>query len=92
MYNNRPMRMIIANRLNDGRVVFYTAGGGWDVDIAAGRVLEAEVEEAAQFAAAKADEASCKVVDPQLIDVTVDGGKPRPVAIREAIRAFGPTI
>jgi hypothetical protein len=86
------MRMIIANRLNDGRVVFYTAGGGWDVDIAAGAVIEAEAGEAALFAAAKDDEAHCKVVDPQLIDVTVDGGKPRPVAIREAIRAFGPTI
>ena len=92
MYNNRLMRMIIANRLNDGRVVFYKTGGGWDIDIAAGAVIEAETEEAALFAAAKADEAGCKVVDPQLIDVKVDGGKPRPVAIREAIRAFGPTI
>ena len=86
------MRMIIANRLNDGRVVFYKAGGGWDTDIAAGQVIEAETEEAAPFAAAKSDESTCKVVDPQLIDVTVEGGKPRPVAIREAIRAFGPTI
>ena len=92
MYNDRPMRMIIANRLNDGRVVFYKAGGGWDVDIAAGAVIEVEAEEAGLFAAAKADEAGCKVVDPQLIDVNLDGGKPRPVAIREAIRAFGPTI
>jgi hypothetical protein len=84
--------MIIANRLNDGRVVFFKTGGGWDVDIATGAVIEAEADEAALFAAAKADEATCEVVDPQLIDVTVDGGKPRPVAIREAIRAFGPTI
>jgi hypothetical protein len=86
------MRMIIANRLNDGRVVFYAASGVWDVDIAAGTVIAAEADEASAFAAAKADEAACKVVDPQLIDVTVDGGRPRPVAIREAIRAFGPTI
>jgi len=86
------MRMIIANRLNDGRVVFYTAGGGWDLDIAAGLGVEGEAEEAKHFAAAKADEAACKVVDPQLIDVKVEGGKPRPVAIREVVRAFGPTI
>ena len=92
MYNGFSMRMIIANRLNDGRVVFLTTRGGWDVDIAKGSVIEGEAEETKQFAAAKADEASCKVVDPQLIDVSVEGGKPRPVAIREAIRAFGPTI
>jgi hypothetical protein len=86
------MQMIIANRLTDGLVVFYKADGGWDVDIAAGAVITDEAGETKLFAAAKADEAHCKVVDPQLIDVTVDGGKPRPVAIREAIRAFGPTI
>ena len=67
-------------------------GDGWDVDIAAGSVIDGEAEETSQFAAAKADEAGCKVVDPQLIDVSIDGGKPRPIAIREAIRAFGPTI
>jgi hypothetical protein len=86
------MQMIIANRLNDGLVVFLAADGGWNVDIARGAVITDEAESARMFAAAKADEAQCKVVDPQLIDVTVDGGKPRPVAIREAIRAFGPTI
>ena len=86
------MRMIIANRLTDGLVVFYTADGGWSVDIAQGAVISDEAEEEQLFAAARADETRCKVVDPNLIDVTVDGGSPRPVAIREAIRAFGPTI
>lgn len=84
--------MIIANRLNDGLVVFYTQDGGWNVDIAAGAVIDDAAEEARLFAAAKSDETEAKIVDPNLIDVTVDGGKPRPVAIREAIRAFGPTI
>jgi hypothetical protein len=86
------MRMIIANRLTDGLVVFYTASGGWSGDIAEGAQIADEAEEAKLFAAAKADEARCRVVDPNLIDVTVDSGQPRPVAIREAIRAFGPTI
>lgn len=84
--------MIIANRLTDGLVVFYTADGGWNVDIARGVVIEDEATEDRLFSAAKADEAGCLVVDPNLIDVRVDGGSPRPVAIREAIRAFGPTI
>ena len=84
--------MIIANRLNDGLVVFLTAGGDWSVDIAEGVVIAESAEEERLLAAAKSDEAGCKVVDPNLIEVTVDGGNPRPLAIREAIRAFGPTV
>lgn len=84
--------MIIANRLTDGLVVFLTESRGWSVDIADGIVIEDDSDEKRLFAAAKSDETQCKVVDPNLIDVTVDNGHPRPVAIREAIRAFGPTV
>jgi hypothetical protein len=86
------MRMIIANRLTDGLVVFLTADGGWSVAIADGIVITDSAEEERLLAQAKRDEDGCRVVDPNLIDVTVDGGSPRPVAIREAIRAFGPTV
>jgi len=84
--------MIIANRLTDGLVVFYTDSGGWSVDIADGAVFDDEADEERGFESAKRDETSCVVIDPNLIDVTVENGSPRPVAIREAIRAFGPTI
>jgi len=84
--------MIIANRLHDGLVVFYTRGGGWSVAITDGAVIDDAAEEGRLLEAAKADEDRCVVVDPNLIDVTIDNGAPRPVAIREAIRAFGPTI
>jgi hypothetical protein len=84
--------MIIANRLTDGLVVFLTADGGWSVAIADGIVITDSAEEERLLAQAKRDEDGCRVVDPNLIDVTVDGGSPRPVAIREAIRAFGPTV
>lgn len=86
------MRMIIANRLTDGLVVFYTDAGGWSVDIADGVVIDDDAEQERLFEAAKEDETRCLVIDPNLIDVTVDNGSPRPVEIREAIRAFGPTI
>jgi hypothetical protein len=86
------MRMIIANRLTDGLVVFLTADGGWSVAIADGIVITDSAEEERLLAQAKRDEDGCRVVDPNLIDVTVDRGSPRPVAIREAIRAFGPTV
>lgn len=84
--------MIIANRLTDGLVVFLDADGGWSQDIADGAVISDETEEARLFEQAKSAEANCIVIDPNLIDVTVDDGKPKPVAIREAIRAFGPTV
>ena len=84
-------QVIIANRLTDGLVVFYKDGGGWSVDIADGIVITDEADEDRLFEAAKADEGHCIVIDPNLIDVEVEDGSPRPVAIREAIRAFGPT-
>jgi sulfite reductase (NADPH) hemoprotein beta-component len=85
-------QMIIANRLNDGVVVFLAAGERWVPKIADGLVIEGESERERLFAAAKVDEAKCRVVDPNLIEVVVEPTGPRPVAIREAIRAFGPTI
>jgi len=84
--------MIIANRLKDGVVVFLAAGERWVPKIGDGRVIEDVAEQQSLLAAAKADEAKCLVVDPVLIDVVVEPTGPKPVAIREAIRAFGPTI
>jgi sulfite reductase (NADPH) hemoprotein beta-component len=84
--------MIIANRLNDGIVVFLAAGERWVPRIADGIVIEGESERERLFAAAKAHEAQSLVVDPNLIEVVVGPTGPKPVAIREAIRAFGPTI
>ena len=85
-------QMIIANRLRDGAVVFLAGDEGWELAIAGGAVI-ADPEEATRLlAVAKRHEAECKVVDPTLIDVEIKDGQPRPTAIREAIRAFGPTV
>jgi Protein of unknown function (DUF2849) len=85
-------QMIIANRLSDGLVVFLDARGGWARAIDAGVVIDAEEEAGRLLAVAKNHEERCLVVDPTLIDVEVQDGRPRPTAIREAIRAFGPTV
>ncbi|HEX7236922.1 MAG TPA: DUF2849 domain-containing protein [Gammaproteobacteria bacterium] len=85
-------QMIIANRLRDGAVVFLAPGEGWEQAIAAGALIDNEAEAARLMAVAKQAETQCQVIDPQLIDVEVKDGKPRPTAIREAIRAFGPTV
>ena len=85
-------QMIIANRLRDGVVVFLASNEGWDTAIGAGALLDNDADAAKLLAVAKRHEAECQVIDPQLIDVEVEDGKPRPTAIREAIRAFGPTV
>ena len=83
--------MIIANRLTDGRVVFFVRAGSWVQDIQAGTLIDVADEGDALLRSAKADEASCLVVDPNVIDIEVIAGRRKPTAIREAIRAFGPS-
>jgi len=85
-------QMIIANRLRDGIVVFLDANAGWVPSIKDGLVIEDPTDHERWLATAKAHEAKCLIVDPNLIEVVVDEKGPRPTAIREAIRAFGPTI
>jgi hypothetical protein len=85
-------QMIIANRLSDGLVVFLAPEERWDVAIAGGVVIDTETDAAGLLAIAQRHEGEAKVVDPQLIDVEMRDGQPRPTAIREAIRAFGPTV
>jgi hypothetical protein len=85
------MQMVIANRLSDGRVVFLDAGDRWVTSIDAGRLLD-DGQGPAALATAKEHEAQALVVEPTLIEVEVSGARRRPVAMREAIRAFGPTM
>jgi hypothetical protein len=85
-------QMIIANRLRDGAVVFLAPGESWELAIAAGTVIDDQEEATRLLAVAKRHETECRVVDPTLIDVEINNGAPRPTAIREAIRAFGPTV
>jgi hypothetical protein len=86
------LQMIIANRLRDGAVVFLAGKDGWEPAITAGTVIENETDAARLMVVAKRHEEECQVIDPQLIEVEVTDGRPRPTAIREAIRAFGPTV
>ena len=85
-------QMIIANRLVDGVVVFLAPGDEWSTAIAAGAVIDDEAEAQRLLGVAKQHEARCLVIDPTLIAVKVENGQPKPTEIREAIRAFGPTV
>ena len=67
-------------------------GEDWAPAIAAGTVIEDVAEAERLMAVAKRHEGECRVIDPVLIEVEIKDGKPRPVAIREVVRAFGPTV
>ncbi|HEY5624688.1 MAG TPA: DUF2849 domain-containing protein [Gammaproteobacteria bacterium] len=86
------MQMIIASRLVDGRVVFMDAESGWQDSIADGVLLDDEAESERLLAEAEQAVEANLIVDPYVIEVTVEDGARRPVEVREAIRAFGPSV
>ena len=84
--------VITANRLTDGVVVFQTIDDGWTEDFIRAAVLSDPHATASALARAKQDEANNIVVDPYAIVVEERNGHLTPKALREAIRATGPTI
>ena len=89
-------RIVTANRLRDGLVVFLSADGAWSERIgdAAGAANEADAQEL--MAMAKQSAIECRVVEPYLVEVEIaaDGRRPEhhPVRHRESIRVSGPTV
>ncbi len=86
------MQMLIASRLADGQVVFLADGHDWTESIDQGAVAESAEAGASLLAVAAQAVQQSAVVDPYLIDVIEHHGGRRPVVLREAIRAFGPTV
>ena len=84
--------VITANRLTDGVVVFQTVGASWTEDFNRAAVLPDPQATASALARAKQDETNNIVVEPYAIVVEERNGHLAPKALREAIRASGPTI
>jgi len=86
------LKIITANRLTDGIVVYLVSEGVWTADIsqAKGLVSDEELESALKIA--KADEKRNLILDPFAVEVeAVDNGL-EPLSRRNSIRAKGPTI
>ena len=85
-------RVITANRLDDGAVVYMTGDGdgvGWSTAIAAATMFP-ETDTEAMLRLAAGDVADNVVIDTYAIEIT---GKNKPMGMREKIRAGGgPTI
>jgi hypothetical protein len=84
--------VITANRLTDGLVVFQTVDGRWTEDFNRAAVLPDPQATADALKRAKQDEANNIVVEPYAVAVEERNGHLAPKALREAIRAAGPTI
>jgi hypothetical protein len=82
------LRVLTANRLIDGEVVFWS-GENWVESFARALTFEDDASAEAAEAAAKSD--VTRLVDPYLIEVMAMGGRFAPVSFRERLRALGPT-
>ena len=82
--------IVTASRLIDGLVVFQ-AEQGWVEDFAKAAVYETTEASKAALDRAREDEARDIVVEPYLVVVEMRSGHYAPKALREFIRASGPT-
>jgi len=91
-------QIVIASELSSGRVVFLAKGARagtvrWGRLIDESELAESTDRAAELLALAEADVAARhEVLDPYLIDVTVEAEGLRPTKYREAIRCLGPTV
>jgi hypothetical protein len=83
--------VISANRLIDGVVVFQAASG-WAEDLALAAVYGDSEATKAALDSARRDEANNLIVEAYPVVVEMRGGHYAPKALREAIRAAGPTV
>ena len=86
------LKVLTANRLHDGDVVYLTAEGTWSEWLEDADLAETPETEAALVALGEQAVDGRLVVDPYLMAVTrIDGGF-GPISQREIIRARGPSV
>lgn len=85
-------KIMTANRLRDGLVVYLGEHQSWTPAIAASQPAQDDDGYQALQSVADTAVANGEVIEAYLIDVDVDGGENRPARLREAIRATGPTV
>lgn len=90
MANTSKTRVLTANRLGDGRVV-YLGDSGWTSDLDLARLVLTEADAETAEAAGLIGVAEREIVEPYLIDVEAECDGVQPVRLRERIRAEGPT-
>jgi len=85
------LQMLTANRLSDGTVLYWRAGG-WVARFAEAESLAGAVATEAALAAALDFVARNDVVNPYLFELREGPAGPEPLKERERIRAIGPSV
>jgi hypothetical protein len=84
------MKAVTGNRLANGRPVYRTADGEWTDQIEAAELFDNDEDAQAALDAARGEET--RVVGTYLITIEAPGQPAKREAMRENIRAHGPTI
>ncbi|MEX0300726.1 MAG: DUF2849 domain-containing protein [Kordiimonas sp.] len=84
-------QMILANYLDDGRVVFFTEAGGWSASPTEAAYAEEDAADAL-LAEANKSTASNLIVGAELIGATITDGKPFPSHMKHVMQAKGPSV
>lgn len=80
-------KVVTANRLNDGAVVYLRANGDWSADLGSAAIAnDADALAALEARGAAAEAARC-VVAVYSMDVQLLDGRPIAASVREVIRA-----
>ena len=82
-------KVVTANALLEGDVVYLTDGDVWARDLAQAEVIEDEAH--ADLRLLDGSSQPDVVVGVYLMDVAVEGGTPRPTHFREDFRTTGPS-
>lgn len=90
MVSHPSLKVLTANRLGDGRVV-YLGDQGWTSHIDEARLISTADDASGAEAEGARAVAERMVVEPYLIDVEAETGGVLPARLRERIRAEGPT-
>jgi hypothetical protein len=85
-------KIVSANRLADGVVVYLGRDAQWVESLNHARAFDDEGSARAGLTKAHEDSIRNLVVEPFLVEVELDARGLRPVTLRNAIRAGGPTI
>ena len=85
-------KIVTANRLSDGTVVYLAPGGKWTARISGSDVARDAAAVARLSRTAELAVQMQRIVGPYVVDIEDPDGEGRPVRLRERIRSRGPTI
>ena len=87
----RPVlpKVVTANALRDGGVIYLTAEDSWSADLARAEVLTDEAH--AQLRLIEASRRSAEAVGVYLTDIRQTAQGPEPVHFRDLVRLHGPS-